>query len=74
MSDKVIQLFKRPTLAEYLRTVKEWYEKEPAISLMLIAERVNDGEGYELAYYYEADSDEDFINILENIIKDVKED
>ncbi len=74
MTDKVIQLFKRPTLAEYQNTVKAWYEREPAISLMLIAERVNDGEGYELAYYYEADSDEDFVNILENIIKDIEED
>ena len=74
MTDKVIQLFTRPTLAEYQNTIKEWYEKEPAISLMLIAERVDDGEGYELAYYYEADSAEDFINILENIIRDVGDD
>ena len=67
---KVIQLHERPTLAEYQAIVTEMYDTDPSIYLLLAAFR--EDEQYDITYVYYADSQEDFINILGQIIKEAR--
>ena len=71
MTDKVIQLFKRPLLSEYQGMIEDWYNEELDVFFVLTATRENEGIEYQITYTYEADSDEDFVNILKNIIGDI---
>ena len=66
---RIIQLFERPTLAEYQAIVQEMYDTDPAIYLLMAAFR-DDDDLYDITYVFYADSSDDFRQILEKIIED----
>ena len=66
---RIIQLFERPTLAEYQAIVQEMYDTDPAIYLLMAAFR-DDDDQYDITYVFYADSSDDFRQILEKIIED----